>query len=165
MDGSPTLKMNVEINNLQNRHNLHLNHIQELVSELILAAAPQQPLRQWEDISLAIMDDEQIADVNETYVGHEGPTDVITFTYEPESVGPQNYNGEIIVNAQRAYEEGTKRISPDYELAFYLAHACLHLMDLDDETTEKRQHMHTLQDDMLQQPSVKQMLHLGLYAS
>lgn len=163
MDALRIPKMNVEINNLQNQHNLRLNQIEELLELLMLGARAYLPDRQWDDVSVAIMDDEQIAEVNLAYVGHEGPTDVISFTYPPDPSHPHRFSGEILVNAQLAWEEGLVRESPSNELAFYLAHACLHLMDFDDATPAQRTHMHELQQVLLDQPAVRTLITQGFY--
>ena len=80
----------------------------------------------------------KMAELNKKFVGHEGPTDVITFDY---SEG-KNMHGEIFicpdVALAQAKEFGT---TPQMELVRYLVHGLLHLRGYDDRTAAKRAKM------------------------
>ena len=96
--------------------------------------------RSWDELSIAVMDDEGIAAVNTAYLGRPGPTDVISFAYPPPAEG-LNWCGEVVVNLQRALEEGGRRGDVVKEFALYIAHGCDHLSDADDNTPSRRRRM------------------------
>lgn len=111
----------------------------------------------WGELSVALLDDESIAVLNEQYLGHEGPTDVISFGFDP--VPPETFHGgEVLVNAQRALEEGWKQQGLNHELAFYLAHGCHHLTGADDATEEQRAEMHRVELAWLEDAAKEGML-------
>ncbi len=96
-------------------------------------------------ISIALVDDAGITPINEQFVGHTGPTDVISFLYAPLP-GQLDACAELIINVQRALEEARRRrVEPDYELALYLAHGILHLAGENDATPRQRANMARIQ--------------------
>jgi probable rRNA maturation factor len=103
------------------------------------------------EIAIVLTDDAGIAATNEAFLGHEGPTDVITFAFEP-APGQPGRAGEIHVNVQRAAEEARhRRIAAGRELAFYVAHGFDHLGGANDRTTAQRALMHSRERAWLRQ--------------
>jgi probable rRNA maturation factor len=89
------------------------------------------------EISLVFVDDAESARVNETFLQHDGPTDVITFPLEDEPL-----QGELIVGVPVAAREAAARgheISA--ELALYVIHGVLHLCGYDDKKAGPRKRM------------------------
>ncbi|MCS6771569.1 MAG: rRNA maturation RNase YbeY [Kiritimatiellae bacterium] len=98
-----------------------------------------------EELSVVLTGDAAIARINEQYLSHSGPTDVITFRLEPPP-GAGRPVGEIYLNAELALREANRRnISPNRELAWYLAHGIHHLTGADDETPAARTRMHRVE--------------------
>lgn len=98
------------------------------------------PVRTFGDLSVGLLDDEAIADLNVTYFGRHEPTDVISFALDP--VPPENhYSGEVLVNVPLAVSHP----NPDRELAWYLAHGCHHLTGATDDTQDERDAMHRIE--------------------
>ena len=96
----------------------------------------------WAEVSIVVIDDAGIAEINERFLKHRGPTDVITFTLPPMP-GEAKKRGEIYVNIERAnLEAKRRRIEPADELAFYIAHGFDHLCGFDDRTPAMRARMH-----------------------
>ena len=118
-----------------------------------------EPTRCWTDISLVLMDDESITEVNASHLNKREPTDVISFTYEPMPGADEGYSGEVIVNVQRAQEEGAARGSASRELALYIAHGCLHLTGANDDTEKAREAMAIQQDIWLTDADKLGLLH------
>lgn len=87
-------------------------------------------------ISLAVVDDSSIHDINRKFLDHDEPTDVISFALEEE----QGYlEGEIVVSADTAARTaGELCIAPADELLLYVIHGSLHLVGHDDLTPEPR---------------------------
>ena len=88
---------------------------------------------------------EYITELNENYLGHSGSTDVITFPLSEE--GDESIDGEIYICVEvaeaQANDFGVKR---DNELIRLVAHGALHLCGYNDETDEKRNIMHNLEN-------------------
>jgi probable rRNA maturation factor len=86
-------------------------------------------------ISIALVDDATIHALNRRHLGHDWPTDVITFRLsEPGEPVPV---GELVISAEMA--STTARASgfdPGAELALYLVHGLLHLCGYDDRSAE-----------------------------
>lgn len=92
------------------------------------------------EISLAVVDDEEMADLNSRFLRHAGPTDVLTFPLSEPGEGP--LSAEIVVSAKRAQREAKRRrLSPLDELRLYVIHGALHLCGYDDHTSAGRRRM------------------------
>ena len=110
-------------------------------------------------LSVVLVDDRGITPLNRTFIGHEGPTDVISFRYDRIPGAPQG-TAEVVVNAERAVQEARRRGIPVHrELALYLAHGCLHLTGADDATPDQRAAMQRIQNRWLQQAGRTGLLH------
>jgi len=94
-------------------------------------------------VSAVLLDDAGIAAVNRDFLGRREPTDVISFRYEPLPGEADRCEGEVLVNVQRAIEEGPRagRGGASRELALYVAHGCDHLAGSGDETAAARARM------------------------
>lgn len=88
-----------------------------------------------------LVGDEGITQANREYFGKNRPTDVISFRYEPIPGEAPEFSGDLLVNLDRAVQEGTARGSIDRELALYIAHGFNHLSGAEDDTPEKRKKM------------------------
>lgn len=103
------------------------------------------------ELSLTIVDDAEIADLHDRWLGIPGPTDVITFDLGPsaslapltEIAGiPATLNGEIIASAETARREADRyHWQPEHELAYYFVHGLLHLCGFDDHLPSQRRTM------------------------
>ena len=88
-----------------------------------------------------LVDDESITQPNHEYFGKNRPTDVISFRYDPIPGEADEWTGDLVVNVDRAMQEGTARSNVDYELALYIAHGFDHLNGAEDDTPEKKKKM------------------------
>lgn len=117
-------------------------------------------------IGLALVNDTEIHRVNKQYLGHDYPTDVISFplhnsTYEDETIFPNadtlanssdftTIEGELIVSTETAKREATAHgWSPDAELLLYVVHGLLHLCGYDDIADEERPKMRNRERELL----------------
>ena len=86
-----------------------------------------------------------MAKANADYVGHQGPTDVITFSYfdDPESLFPGDVAVELLICLDVADKEGAKRADSSFaeELTLYILHGFLHSAGYDDLAPEPRRAM------------------------
>ena len=94
------------------------------------------------DVCLVVTDDAGIRKINKAHLGHDYPTDVITFTYDPLPVQPaEGQSGEIVVNLELARRLRRWLGNADRELALYIAHGCDHFSGENDHTPAARRRM------------------------
>lgn len=119
-------------------------------------------------ISLALVDDAEIHRINREFLGHDYPTDVISFrlddlaeSHDPETSleapsevdvidNPSPLEGELIVSTETAIREAVAQgWSPTAELLLYVVHGLLHLCGYDDLTDDARPVMRTRERELL----------------
>jgi probable rRNA maturation factor len=83
------------------------------------------------EVSLAFVDNATIHRLNQRYLQHDEPTDVLSFPLsEPNS---RRLSGELVVGAEVAMAQATERgHNVQAELALYVIHGLLHLCGCDD---------------------------------
>jgi probable rRNA maturation factor len=85
------------------------------------------------EVSLAFVDNATIHQLNQRYLQHDEPTDVLSFPLsEPNA---RRLAGELVIGAEvaRAQAEGRGH-DVQAELALYIIHGLLHLCGYDDQT-------------------------------
>ncbi len=101
------------------------------------------------DVSVAIVSDAEIHELNRRHLAHDWPTDVITFPLRDEG-DPDALLGEVVVSADRARAEArARRIDPREELCRYVVHGCLHLLGYDDREPRAAARMRRRQEAIL----------------
>jgi rRNA maturation RNase YbeY len=127
--------------NKQKNHPVQLQKLQKLSDwisqKLEIKTAPAV----WGEVSIVLMDDEGITQTNREYFSKNSPTDVISFRYDPVPGEMEQLTGDLVVNVDRAMQEGSARGDVDYELALYIAHGFDHLSGAEDDTLEKHKKM------------------------
>jgi len=103
------------------------------------------PEAEAQELGVCFLDAESMTNLNESFVNHEGTTDVITFDFRDE------YNiydeaeeavGEVYVCPQVATERsGEFNNDFDSELILYVVHGMLHLFGYNDKTDEDQADM------------------------
>ena len=79
-------------------------------------------------ITLAFVDGPHIHRLNNQYLGHDEPTDVLTFPYSGPPKKGQKLEGEVVVGYPVAVEYAADRGHDlGVELLLYVVHGCLHL--------------------------------------
>jgi probable rRNA maturation factor len=85
------------------------------------------------EISIAVVDDPTIHELNRRHLDHDEPTDVISFVLSDP--GDECLSGELIVSAETAVRMARlDGIEPRTELTLYIVHGLLHLCGYDDLT-------------------------------
>ncbi|MFO0869416.1 MAG: rRNA maturation RNase YbeY [Pirellulales bacterium] len=93
------------------------------------------------DVSLAIVDDPTIHQLNRQYLDHDYATDVLSFLLD-ETADPRGVEGEVIVSADTALQSAASYgWEAADELLLYVVHGTLHLTGYDDQTPELQQQM------------------------
>lgn len=148
----------IAISNQQRYGRIALPRLRALAAWLLEQAAHRDPTLANSTLSIALMNDAGITPINEQFVRHHGPTDVISFRYRPLP-GTPGATLELILNVERALHEARRRhIPPTRELALYLAHGCLHLTGEDDATPAQRARMQRIQRRWLKQAATQHLL-------
>ena len=90
-------------------------------------------------ISLAVVDDETIHELNERHLAHDYPTDVLSFVLEDDG---DHLEGEVILSADTAAsvaeEVGNTATG---EQLLYVIHGVLHLVGYDDKSESDAKEM------------------------
>jgi len=105
----------------------------ERIEAAVRAAFAGSPY-QLVEMSVAIIDDPAIQQLNRQYLDHDYPTDVLSFALEDD---PPRLEGEIVVSvdaAERCAREAGW--STDNELLLYVVHGALHLVGYADHSAE-----------------------------
>ena len=109
-------------------------------------------------ISVALVDDDRIAQLNEHHLGHDDPTDVLSFDLSDRKDADNKkktgegapVEGEIVVSVDTASREAHKLgHSVDAELTLYVVHGTLHLLGYDDGSRADADRMHEMEDVIL----------------
>lgn len=80
-------------------------------------------------ISVALISDGEIAEINERYLSHAGPTDVISF---PLTVEGSGVVGDIYIGIDQAIRQAAEnQVELDEELARLAIHGTLHVLGYD----------------------------------
>jgi probable rRNA maturation factor len=121
------------------------------------------------EVSLLFVDEASIAALNEQFLGHEGPTDVLAFPIEdeplpggrsPDSGGsgpgadaedePLTLLGDVVIcPAVAARDADEHQVSFDDELALLVVHGLLHLLGMDHESDREAEAMERLERELL----------------
>lgn len=93
--------------------------------------------------------DPEITRLNESFLHHAGPTDVITFNHGPTPEAP-DLHGEIFICVPEALRQARRfRTRWTHEIARYLIHGLLHLRGYEDCTPTDRRAMKRAEDRLL----------------
>lgn len=152
------------IQNRQRALNLNLRLLRRLTTALLAELSPRKNF----ELGICLVGAGEMAGLNETFLRHEGPTDVITFDYsefaadnasslknnrpisEPPNVGSREIHGEIFVCADEAISQARRfRTTWQSELARYVIHGVLHLNGHDDLHPAARRKMKLAENRLL----------------
>ena len=91
------------------------------------------------ELSIAIVDDDEIATLNQTYLNRPGPTNVIAFAMREGAhadISPQLL-GDVVISIETAHRESEEAgISPVKRFDQLLVHGILHLFGYNHVTDE-----------------------------
>ena len=100
-------------------------------------------------VSIAIVDDQGIIEINKRFLDRTTATDVISFDLTDEDDDCRTF--DIVINADQASRQADKRgHSQQAELALYITHGMLHNLGFDDADEELSKEMHAMEDQILQ---------------
>jgi probable rRNA maturation factor len=104
------------------------------------------------DLTIAIVSDEHIQGLNRDFLGHDSPTDVLSFPAgEADPETSRLYLGDVIISHARAAQQARERGHPvEAELQLLVVHGVLHLLGYDHAGVEEKQRMWAAQADVLE---------------
>jgi probable rRNA maturation factor len=98
-------------------------------------------------VSVILVDDAKIHVMNNEFLQHDYPTDIITFPLEEDCI-----DGELYISLDTATKQAADYgVSLTNELMRLAAHGTLHLVGYDDATEAEREEMSRLEDYYIQQ--------------
>jgi probable rRNA maturation factor len=105
-------------------------------------------------INITFVGDRKMAEINADFVGHEGTTDVISFSYleGEETLFDGDTAAELFVCVDVAAREGAERLDSGYagELTLYIVHGLLHCAGEDDLDSRSRKRMRRREREIME---------------
>lgn len=141
----------------------------ELIKKILNFAGDYIKLPENTEMSVTLMDNEEIHQINKEYRGVDKPTDVISFAIEEDDPNevpiilpdgedfeiPKNI-GDIMVSVDKVKEQAEYLgHSQERELGFLVVHGFLHLNGYDHMREEDEQEMFGLQREILEEYGLK----------
>ncbi len=118
------------------------------------------------EISISIVDDAEIHQINKQFRNMDRPTDVLSFpqlTFSEDEQPQCNENGEIVLGDIIISQERAKQQAREYghsfkrEIAFLTAHSMLHLLGYDHMDQEEEREMFQKQKEILELAGIPRM--------
>ena len=139
----------------------------ELFKELLEKILDKLDLAETVELYVNFVDEKQITELNETYLSHEGPTDVLSFPIESFDFYETKFGflvgkdfhykldghlllGDIYICPEFVAVQA-KKLNVDFndEIALLLVHGLLHLLGLDHEVDDEAEFMEHLEEELL----------------
>jgi probable rRNA maturation factor len=100
------------------------------------------------NIHIIICNDEELHQINLSFLNHDSYTDIITFDESETGVsGKKTLHGELYISSDRIAENAVKyKVSFQQELLRVMVHGILHLCGFSDKTKTQRQQMRNLEN-------------------
>ncbi|MEN8184183.1 MAG: rRNA maturation RNase YbeY [Myxococcota bacterium] len=96
------------------------------------------------ELSIALFDDPEMAELNRGYRGRSGPTDVLSFSLleGPRLETGQRLLGDVAIGVRQAEQQARRARRPlDDQVARLLVHGVLHLLGFDHERSQEARRM------------------------
>ena len=128
----------------------------KLIENVISEALKYEGVSDNTEISVTIVDNEEIRKINNKFRNIDRATDVLSFPlidFDNEDLpndGSKIYLGDIIISIERAKEQANEYgHSLDREVGFLTAHSMLHLLGYDHMVPEEEKVMFAKQEEIL----------------
>jgi probable rRNA maturation factor len=104
------------------------------------------------DLTVALVDDARIKGLNRDFLGHDVPTDVLSFPAdEPDPETGRRYLGDVAISFARAAEQARERgHAVEAEMQLLVVHGVLHLLGHDHAEAGEKDRMWAAQADALE---------------
>ena len=138
----------------ENNTNEEINY--KLIEKVISEALRYEGVNDNTEVSVTIVDNEEIRKINNKFRNIDRATDVLSFPlidFDNESLpddGSKIYLGDIIISIERAKEQAKEYgHSIDREIGFLTTHSMLHLLGYDHMVPEEEKEMFAKQEEIL----------------
>ena len=138
----------------ENNTNEEINY--KLIEKVISEALRYEGVNDNTEVSVTIVDNEEIRKITNKFRNIDRATDVLSFPlidFDNESLpddGSKIYLGDIIISIERAKEQAKEYgHSIDREIGFLTAHSMLHLLGYDHMVPEEEKEMFAKQEEIL----------------
>jgi probable rRNA maturation factor len=121
--------MAILIDNRQKNHPIEIQNVQKTAQVILNALDCPDG-----ELSVVIVDDAQIAELNQTYLNHQGPTNVISFPMREGDYGDINPGliGDVVISMDTCVTEAADAaITAQERFNQLLVHGILHLFGYD----------------------------------
>lgn len=92
------------------------------------------------ELSVALVSDKRIKELNKIFRDKNQPTDVLSFPYEPDQydyLETENFLGDIVISLETAQKQATENsLTLENEIKQLILHGILHLCGYDHETDD-----------------------------
>lgn len=133
---------------LRNRHRarrVDLRRLRRITQALLRDTQPDGGF----ELGVCLVAAPEMTRLNETFLQHQGSTDVITFNYR-EAPGQPALHGEIYVCLDEAASQARRfHTTWQSELVRYVVHGVLHLLGYDDRAARARRRMKAAEDALV----------------
>lgn len=155
--------MEIMIINQQNIVNYN-KEMQHLIQSVVNNAAKIGKLPRNTEVSILIVDNSYIQELNFIYRSQNKPTDVLSFAMNEAADNEPDYDtgsevnllGDIVISIEQALVQSKEYgHSLERELGFLVAHGMLHLLGYDHENEEERQLMRSLEEKVLKEAKLE----------
>jgi probable rRNA maturation factor len=104
------------------------------------------------DLTIVLMDDARIQDLNRDFLGHDATTDVLSFPAdEPDPETGRRYLGDVVISFARAAEQAVEGgHTVEAEMQLLVVHGVLHLLGHDHASKGEKERMWTAQAEVLE---------------
>ena len=134
----------VEINDAQNE--LEINESLKNILKKIANKAAELENMQSGNISLALVDNNKIKELNKNFRNKDEATDVLSFPMDDEIWG------DIIISTDKVLEQAKEyNHSVNRELAYLYTHGVLHLLGYDHKTSSSKKIMRKKEEKILEE--------------
>ena len=143
------------LRNRQRLRSLDMRLLRRIAQALLARAWPEGSL----DLALYVVTRPEITRLNEAFLRHKGPTDVITFDYSLEQASRLSGDrrdacptAKIFICLEEAVSQGRRfHATWQSELVRYIVHGILHLLGYDDRAPRSRREMKKAEDALLRE--------------
>lgn len=133
--------------------------IEEMINKVLVQAAQEFSLLDDVEVSVTLVDNEEIRRLNKEYRGLDSATDVLSFALDEEDQAGEipfanatglHLLGDIIISMERAGEQASDYgHSLEREIGFLAVHGMLHLLGYDHNEAAETLEMRELEEKLL----------------
>lgn len=150
--------MEILVGNQQSRV-VETQPYEEIIEQVLRQAAQEFALPDNTEVSVMLVDNEEIRQLNRNYRGVDRPTDVLSFALDEEdqagdipfaNASQVHLLGDIIISLEKAAEQAEEYgHSPEREVGFLTIHGMLHLLGYDHNEPEETAEMRAMEEKIL----------------